>query len=115
MEGPLNFWVPFSTPGRRGPHRLLHFPGPPSESWYRMTPRVAPTEEDLPYPGPKRRRLGDFPPLASCPRGPLPPPFLLGAFGCTSLAPLRRIPLGPLLLPPSVYLGTVPPSIVWNF
>ncbi|KAG0711089.1 hypothetical protein GWK47_021394 [Chionoecetes opilio] len=55
---------------------------------------------------PSGRRFGGLPPLlASCPPGPVTPPFLLRPSRCNSPAPPPRLrrSLGLLLLPPSVY------------
>ncbi|KAG0719589.1 hypothetical protein GWK47_050124 [Chionoecetes opilio] len=98
-----------------GPHRLLPLsPVPPSESVVVEDDYLVCSdgEEDAALPVPKRRRFGDFRPLASCPPGPSSAFSSEVPSRCTSPSPAAEDALG--LPPSSSVLFTwepMPPSI----
>ncbi|KAG0730513.1 hypothetical protein GWK47_028101 [Chionoecetes opilio] len=104
--GPLNFGSRSPTPRRRrSPSPASLSPFAPFESvLVGMTPGVLRGgKEDTDLPFPRTRVLGDPAPRTR-PPGPLPPPFLRGAFGCTSPRPAAEV-RGPLLLPRPFFPG----------
>ncbi|KAG0725671.1 hypothetical protein GWK47_038150 [Chionoecetes opilio] len=109
MEGHLTSGSHSPTPRRRrSPSPASLSPVPPSESVVvGMTTWCAPTgKEDAALPVPKRRRFGDFPPLASCPPGPYSAFSSEMPSRCTSPRPAAEDALDSSFFLRPVYLGT---------
>ncbi|KAG0712161.1 hypothetical protein GWK47_019066 [Chionoecetes opilio] len=115
MEGHLTSGSHSPTPRRRrSPSPASLSPVPPSESVVVEDDYLVCSdgEEDAALPVPKRRRFGDFRPLASCPPGPYSAISSEVPSRCTSPRPAAEDALG---LPPSSSVlftwAPMPPSI----